>query len=454
MIYETSIFIFTRDLRLYDNTTLLQANKESKKILPIFIFNPEQISESNKYKSSNCVQFMCECLDELNEELKKLDSKLHYFYDKPQTVIEYLLDNYNFDAVYINTDYTPFAQKRNNTIEKICKKYDVAFHSKEDYMLTNKDIVTNKSGNQYVKFTPYYEEASKIPVALPNSTTIKKFVNKKIKIEFKENIHNFYEKNENIAVHGGRKNALKILKKIEDFNEYNETRNYPSTSTTFLSAYLKFNVVSIREVYSAIKKNLDKNNELIKQLYWRDFYMMLLYHHPHILGSAMKPNFNNINWSYDKKHFKMWCEGKTGFPLVDAGMRQLNQTGFMHNRCRMVVADFLVKLLRIDWRWGEKYFATQLVDYDPANNNGGWSWCASTNITSQDWFTCFNPMIQSKKYDKDCEYIKKWVPELKDVKPNDIHKCDIAKYKIDYPKPIVDYVKAKNEGLEMYKKVL
>jgi deoxyribodipyrimidine photo-lyase len=453
-----SIFIFTRDLRLHDNTTLIKASKESKVVIPIFIFNPKQIENTNKYKSDNCVQFMCESLDELNEELEKKDSRLYIFYDEPDIIIKNLLkNNKEINAVYINMDYSPFAKKRDSEISKICDKYKIKFCSCEDYLLTGKDKITNSSGNNYVKFTPFLNNAKKLKVTSPDKTNIKNFVSKKMefKKEYTKDYHKFYTKNDNISVRGGRKNALLILKNITKHKKYNDERDYPNkNSTTKLSAYLKFNVVSIREVYDVFKKKLGTTNSLITQLYWRDFYMIILYHNPQILqGESLKSNYDKIKWDNNKKWFKAWCEGKMGIPIADAGMRQMNETGFMHNRVRMIVASVLIKNLQIDWRWGEKYFATKLVDYDPANNNGGWTWTSGSGADSQPYFRIFSPISQTERFDKECEYIKKWIPELKDVPPKDIINWEKEHKKylnIKYSTPIINFAESKKKTLKMY----
>jgi deoxyribodipyrimidine photo-lyase len=456
-----SIFIFTRDLRLQDNTSLLSALKESQVVIPIFIFNPKQIDDSNKYKSDNCVQFMCESLDELDEELKKKGSRLYFFYDDPNIIIESLLkNNKEIDAVYINMDYSPFAKKRNIDLEKVCKIYDVDFYSYEDYLLTGKDSIVSSSGECYVKFTPFFRNASKLKVKSPDNSNPKNYIDKNHKLtkEYTKDYHRFYANNPNIAVHGGRKNALKILKNISKFKTYNDDRDYPNKRcTTQLSAYLKFNVVSIREVYEVFKKKLGSKNKLITQLYWREFYMIILNHHPQILqNKSMKPAYDNIKWGNNKKWFKLWCEGKMGIPIADAGMRQMNETGFMHNRCRMIVASVLIKSMQIDWRWGEKYFATKLVDYDPANNNGGWGWVSSSSTDSQPFFRIFNPYRQAENFDKECEYIKKWIPELKDVPAKDILNWEETHNNypnIKYPAPIFDFAESKEKTLKMYKAI-
>lgn len=454
--YKLSVYIFTRDLRLEDNTALMLALSESELVIPIFIFNPEQIDDDNEYKSDNCVQFMCECLDELNQSLKGKKSRLFYFYGDPIVTINKLLSEHkNITSVYMNKDYTPFAVERENNIRKLCIKKKVNFSVREDYVLNGIYEIVNSNEKPYVKFTPFLKASKKKKVEIPRKNSYTNYISsrKSFTGEYKKNIHKFYQKNDNLIVNGGRSNAIKIFKKIEDFNEYNKERDYPAIETTHLSPYLKFNVVSIREVYHFFKRELPKNTKLITQLYWRDFYMSIVYHNPHVIGSNM--NNYKIKWNNNKSLFDKWRKGLTGFPIVDAGMRQLNETGWMHNRARMNVANFLVKIMHIDWRIGEKYFAQQLVDYDPANNNGGWQWCASTGTDSQPYFRYFNPWSQSKKFDPDAEYIKRWIPELEDVEPKDIHTWHKS-YKnhkeIKYPKPIFDNIQKRiKEMLNMYK---
>lgn len=458
-IYNTSIFLFTRDLRLHDNTTLIEALKKSINVIPIFILNPEQLDDSNKYKSNNCVQFMCESLEDLNSQLEKYDSKLFLFYGDPITVLKTIINNENIDAIFMNKDYTPFAVNRENNIKKICKKNNKVFLSFEDYMLTGVDSIVNKSNLPYVKFTPYLNTAKKIKVNDPLKNNYKNYLSKKHKfsekvkkLEFKENLNSLYVNNPNIWVKGGRTNGLKMLSKINKQKEYNTDRNYPFKHTTNLSAYLKFNVVSVREVYQQFKKSLGSNTNLITQLYWRDFYMNIIYHKK-VINTNM--NGRSIKWTGNKSDFNKWKNGNTGFPLVDAGMRQLNITGYMHNRVRMVVGSFLVKVLHIDWREGEKYFASKLVDYDPANNNGGWQWVSGTGTDSQPYFRYLNPWSQLEKYDKNTKYVKTWVEELRDVPNKDIHNWNTmySQHKnIKYPKPIYDNISERiKSAIKMYK---
>lgn len=453
--YKLGIHIFTRDLRLNDNTTLLSALNECNLILPIFILNPEQLSNKNEYKSNNCIQFMCDCLYDLNKSLNKYGSRLFLFYGEPQKIIKDLIKlNENIESVYMNKDYTPFAISREKSIREVCKKSKINFTVMEDYLLTGCDLVLNGSGKTYVKFTPFLNNAKKLKVKKDIKNNFKNYVNKKIKFknEYTDEINDFFEYNNKIWVEGGREIAIKILKKISDYKKYNESRDIPIQKTTNLSAYLKFNVVSIREVYWYFKKNLPNNSKLIDQLYWRDFYMIIMYN-----NKVINHNMNNytIKWSKNTKLFKLWTQGKTGYPIVDAGMRQLNETGYMHNRVRMIVGSCLVKILHIDWREGEKYFASKLVDSDPSNNNGGWQWCAGTGTDSQPYFRYLNPWTQAEKFDKDCKYIKKYVSELKNVPNKDIHDWNnkYENYNVNYPKPIFDNVTERVKlAIKMYKK--
>jgi deoxyribodipyrimidine photo-lyase len=457
----TSLFIFTRDLRLEDNTGLIEALKNSDKVLPVFIFDANQITDSNSYKSNNCVQFMIECLDSLNDSLEEKGSRLFYFYSTDyEAIIRKIIknsDKYEIASIYITKDYTPFAKKREHILEKICKDEELELFIIEDHMLTGFDKVKKDDGSYYVKFTPYYRRALKLDIENPKSNKYKNYVKKSysIKGEFDGNIHKFYDENKNIFVRGGRYDGLKILKKIKNFTKYNTEREVPSLNgTTHLSAYIKFNVVSIREVYQHFKK-LGKSNKLITQLYWRDFYMQIMHNFEVIRHQSNK----YIKWENNPQWIKKWKEGNTGIPIVDAGMRQMNTIGWMHNRVRMITSNFLIKILRCDWMIGEKYFAQTLVDYDYSNNKGGWLWnCGGTKISgisfsldSQPYFRVFNPWRQAENYDSECEYIKKWIPELKDVPNKDILKWGEMwenHKKTGYPKPIVEDIQ------EEFKKTL
>lgn len=443
-----SVFIFRRSYRLKDNIGLNNALEKSKTVIPIFIFTPEQII-NNSYKSDNAIQFMIESLNDLNEQLKNNKSKLYYFFGEQHKIIEKIIKKLNINSVFVNQDYTKYSVERDLKIKKTCEKYNVNFESYEDILLNDvKSILTGKS--VYKKFTPYFNKASKIIIKKPK-TVNGNYYNKKIDFEFNKSLIN-YNHNKNIQIKGGRKEGLKILKKIIEFKNYNEKRNDLTYQTTLLSAYIKFGCLSIREIYYEIINNLGKKNNLIKQLYWRDFYYNIAYEYPNVFKGPLKLKYSKIKWNNNIKYFNAWKNGKTGFPIVDAGMRQLNITGYMHNRARLITSNFLIKILLIDWRKGEKYYATKLIDYDPSVNNGNWQWSSSSGADSQPYFRIFNPWLQSEKYDKNCEYIKKWIPELKNVENNKIHKW-YKFYNNEYIKPIVDYKKQKIKSIKMYKKL-
>jgi deoxyribodipyrimidine photo-lyase len=446
-----SIFLFRRDFRIIDNTGLNKCFEESNTVYPIFIFTPIQI-KNNPYKSSNCVQFMIESLEELSKE-----TNLSLFYGNNNKVIEEIIKKNKINAIYTNTDYTPFAVKRDKELQKLCDKHKVKLSLSHDVCLYEPGTIKTKSGTVYQKFTPFYNTVLPIKVNEPHTKKKKtKKLKNKYSIDFSKT-KKFYKYNKKINVTGGRKEAKKILDNIKDFKDYDKTRDLLSQETTHLSCYIKFGCVSIREVYHSIKKKFSIKHSLIRQLIWRDFYYHLGFGFPKVLGAPLKKQYGDIKWSYDKNQWYAWIEGKTGYPIVDAGMRQLLTTGYVHNRARLIVASFLIKNLQHNWLDGEKFFAQQLVDYDVLVNNGNWQWVAGTGADSQPYFRIFNPWAQSKKFDKDCIYIKHWIPELKDVPTKDIHNWEKAytKYSnIDYPKPIVDYKKSRELTLNMYKKAL
>jgi deoxyribodipyrimidine photo-lyase len=464
-----NIFIFHRDLRIIDNTTLIKQIKEEKNITPIFIFTPEQIlSKNNKYFSNNSVQFMIETLHELNETIREQNGEIYFFMGDTIKILDSINKEFNINSIGYNIDYTPYAKKRDKTIDEWAQDNKISMYKEEDYAMHNilSNETLNKTNTCYLVFTPFKNHCIKnLTVRKPNNFNLFNFTkNNKLKQNkyYIENIDNFYTKNNNINVNGGRINGLKILSNINKWTNYNKERDYLTYKTTFLGSHNHFSTVSIREVYHKILDKLGKNSGLINELYWRDFYINITNFNPQILegqikgkNKALKDKYNLIKWSYNKKLFKLWCDGKTGFPIIDAAMNQLNITGFMHNRCRMIVASFLCKDLHIDWRLGEKYFATKLIDYDPMSNSGGWQWCASTGADSQPYFRIFNPWSQQIKFDSECIYIKKWVPELVDVPNADIHNWFNVhtNYNI-YIKPIINHSEEKIKTLKIYKSIL
>lgn len=409
MVYQRSLFIFRRDLRVDDNIGLIKALQSSEGVVACFIFTPEQI-QKNAYRSDHALQFMIESLEDLQDQLHKRGGKLYFFYGEPDVVVDRCIRDEKIDAVFVNRDYTPYSQKRDRKIQAVCRKHRIDFHSSDDALLHAPEDTLKDDGTPYLMFTPYFRHSLQLEVSKPKKTSQNQYFHGKISFDQPELLQKFLPKIETIFP-GGRTHALKILKNIKEFSSYPKTRDFPSLPTTHLSAYLKFNVCSVREAYYAIVQSLGAHHELIRSLFWRDFFTSIAFFFPRVFQGAFHEKFNRIPWSYDKKAFRAWCEGKTGFPIVDAGMRELNETGFMHNRVRMITASFLVKDLHIDWRWGEKYFAEKLIDYDPAVNNGNWQWIASSGADSQPYFRIFNPWSQQKRFDPKFEYIKKWTSE-------------------------------------------
>ncbi len=450
-----SLFIFRRDLRIQDNRGLIEGLKSSKTIIPCFILNPEQI-EKNTYLGQPSLNFMFESLEDLSLEFKKKGGKLYIFKGRPYEVIQKINKDIKIDAIFINREYTPFGEKRDSLIRQACQNLNIELNTFDDYLLNPPEEILKKDFTAYKKFTPYSRAAKKFPVAIPNNQIFTNFFNKPIQnsLDIKDTKKILNYTPNPLSIKGGRNNALNILKYLKKFKNYSKERDYPNIEmTSQLSPHHKFGTISVRETYFAVSANLGLNHPLINQLYWRDFFTYIGFHFPEVLGKCFYPKYEKLKWENDKDLFNTWKNGKTGFPIVDAGMRQLNQTGFMHNRVRMIVASFLCKDLLIDWKIGEKYFAQHLTDYDPLVNNGNWQWAAGTGCDSVPYFRIFNPWLQQKKFDKDCEYIKKWITELKKLEPKVIHNLHLNFPKgLNYPKPIVDHAKRKNLVLSVYRK--
>lgn len=454
---ENGLFIFRRDLRIIDNKGLLEAMSNCKHVYTVFIFTPEQVTSANKFKSDNAVQFMIESLQDLASEISKKGGHLYTFYGKNDAIIKQLVTTLDINAIFFNTDYSPYAIKRDQSIANLAEKMGVQLFTGNDYYLLEPGTVLNGSGQTYQKFTPFYNVAHKKHVDPPSSkqaTNLAKTTKQLSNIlSLDSAFKRFTVENLDIMVKGGRQEAIVMLKKaMKTQHHYSKTHNDLNTGTTGLSAAIKFGCLSIREMYKAFSGNTD----LIRQLWWRDFYANILFAFPQVLGHALKPKYGNIQWHHNSNWFKCWTKGITGFPVVDAGMRQLNTTGYMHNRARLIVASFLVKTLLISWAHGEQYFAKMLTDYDPASNNGNWQWISGSGADSQPYFRIFSPKEQNKNFDPDCEYIKQWIPELKDVPVKDIINWDTeyGKYKdVKYAKPICDFAKQKEIALKMYESV-
>lgn len=452
-LYSKSLFLFRRDLRLEDNTGLNFALQSSECVIPAFIFTPEQI-EKNPYRSDFCLQFMLESLEELEESLKEKKGKLYLFVGSPEEVVAKCIRKHKIDAVIVNRDYTPYSIARDRKIESICKQLGVSFHSFDDALLHPPEATLKDNGEPYTVFTPFFRKTYRMSVEAPEIIRGGNFFSEKIDFSQDHRIFLKILPGRRSQTLGGRDAALNILKKLHPFEKYSLERDFPALeATTHLSPHLKFTTCSPREVYAAMVQALGKHSGLIRSLYWRDFFTSIGYFFPKVFGSSFHEKFDKLSWSDDKAAFRRWCEGSTGFPIVDAGMRQLHETGHLHNRVRMITASFLVKDLHIDWRWGEKHFARFLIDYDPAVNNGNWQWVASTGCDAQPYFRIFNPWLQQKKFDPDCIYIKKWIPELKKYSSNEIHHWQEHSSHSQYPHPMLEHTLEAQKSLNLYKKI-
>jgi deoxyribodipyrimidine photo-lyase len=425
---DTTVFWFRRDLRLQDNAGLYHALKENQAVLPIFIFDTE-ILDKLEDKADRRVDFIHQSLNHMKAHLEEMGSSLMIMHGNPVDFFKEISPK----AVYTNRDYEPYARKRDDEVASILKSKGSQLITFKDQVIFEKDEIVKDDKKPYTVFTPY---SRKWKVALKTlhyeSYPTEKYFSSFKKIESLE-MPLLEELGFNPT--GAQFPERKIKQSV--IEHYHEQRNFPAIEgTTKLSVHLRFGTVSIRKlVQLALKKNETWLNELI----WRDFYHMILWHYPQVETKAFKPAYDKIEWRNHPDEFKKWCEGKTGYPIVDAGMRELNSTGFMHNRVRMIVASFLTKHLLIDWRWGEAYFAQKLLDFDLAANNGGWQWAASSGCDAAPYFRVFNPELQTEKFDPELKYIRKWVPELGTK---------------DYPKPIVDHKFARDRVLKVYKEAL
>ena len=434
-MYKKSLFIFRRDLRIEDNTALNEALKSSEKVFLCFLLNPKQISTENEFRSLNAMQFMKEALLDLNEQCT---DKLNIMYGEIEQIAKTCAEE-KIEAIFFNKDYTPFSLNRDQEIEKFCKQNNLGFHSFDDLMLNKPDSVLTGQNKPFSVYTAYYNACREVEVQkTKNSFDSNKIAAKNNSLCVSKNKFDeiFSYKNDHLYVHGTRDELYKLIKNLKNLTNYKLDRDYPYIEkTTHLSAYLKFGLISPRQLYWELYE-IDPASTIIRQLYWRDFYIQVAYHKPQVYKGPFHEKYQDLKWSYSQKDFDKWCKSETGYPIVDAGMRQLNTTGYMHNRVRMIVASFLVKDLHLNWQWGEKYFATKLVDYDPAVNNGNWQWSSSTGCDSAPYFRIFNPLLQQQKFDEECKYIKKWVPELQNYSADAIHKYETLIYD-NYPKPMV-----------------
>ncbi len=429
---QITIFWHRRDLRIHDNAGLYHALKSKHPVLPIFIFD-RNILEKLDDKADARVEFIHYYITELKQQYENYGTTLNVFYGKPEVVWKEILEKYPVKEVYCNRDYEPYAQQRDKAVfDFLASKY-IPFKGYKDHVIFEKNELLKDDGKPYTVYTPY----SKKWKAKLNDFYLKQYPTEK----YLGNLYKTKPENvislEEIAF---KPSGIKFPEKsipIEVIKSYHATRDIPAIKgTTRLSVHLRFGTISIRELTKTAK---DLNEKYLNELIWRDFYQMILFHFPHTVNKAFKPEYDKIQWLNNEKEFKAWCEGKTGYPIVDAGMRELNATGFMHNRVRMIVASFLTKHLLIDWRWGEAYFAKKLLDFELASNVGGWQWAAGCGVDAAPYFRVFNPALQTEKFDKELKYIKKWVPEYGTSA---------------YPKPIIDHKTARERVLKTYKDAL
>lgn len=436
-----ALFVFRRDLRLEDNTGLLFALERFQEVVPAFIFTREQL-ENNAYRSERCVQFLCESLEDLASALEKKGGRLYLFFGKPEQVIEELIASEGLDGVVVNQDYTPYSRQRDALIEKVCLENGVIFQSCEDLLLHPVSSHVKANGTPYTVFTPYFRKVSLLPVALPRPNRYQNYYARPIASAKPITFLQTVTERKLTLFPGGREACQKMVSHLSS-----------SCVSTGLSPHLKFTTCSSREIYQGIKKKVANPSALLRSLHWRDFFCGIAFYFPHVFQGAFHARWNDMAWDNNEEYFSRWCRGETGFPLVDAGMREMRATGFMNNRLRMVVGSFLVKDLHIDWRWGERYFAQTLVDYDPALNNGNWQWVASTGCDAQPYFRIFNPWLQQKKVDPEAVYIKKWIPELALLSAGEIHQLEGRIARGAYPYPMVEHASEARRALASYYKI-
>jgi deoxyribodipyrimidine photo-lyase len=433
MTETVSICWLRRDLRLDDNAALYHALRENDKVIPLFIFDSD-ILDKLPDRSDKRVQFIHNELAAIQSQLKEMDSTLLVKVGKPLEVWNELIKEWDVKSVYTNHDFEPYARDRDMKVGSLLTSQGISFHTYKDHVIFEKSEVTKDDGLPYTVFTPYSRKwmAVLTPFHYKSYPTTKYY-------------DNFYRTQAQITIpelesFGFTRSDYHYPEKLvksDIVKQYTEQRNFPAINgTSKLGLHLRFGTLSIRKLLSY---SINKNQTFVNELIWRDFYQQILWHFPHVTTHAFKKEYDLIEWQNDETLYEKWCEGMTGYPLVDAGMRELNETGFMHNRVRMLVASFLTKHLLIDWRWGEAYFAEKLLDFDLAANNGGWQWAAGCGTDAAPYFRIFSPAAQLEKFDPQLIYVKRWVPE----------------YGTDtYPAPIVNHEMARKRCLEVYQKAL
>ena len=429
---KITLFWFRRDLRIEDNCGLFHALNGKNKVLPIFIFDKKILKKLPKQDAR--LEMILMSLNNIDLTMKTKRCSVGRFYGTPKTIFPELINKWRVEKVICNEDYEPYATNRDAEIHRLLEKDGVAFEMYKDQVIFAKDEIVKKDGSPYKVYTPFSRK------------WLERFEDNELKTYPSETLLGNLISDEslpkiNLADLGFDKSTIVEPKYSFDnkiIDKYEETRNFPSLdSTSRLGSYLRFGIVSVR--FLVQKAASRSNNIFLKELIWREFFMQILWHFPHTSHKSFKPQYDRIEWLNNPMDFEKWCKGNTGYPLVDAGMRQLNQTGFMHNRVRMLVGSFLCKHLLIDWRWGEAYFAEKLLDYEMSSNIGNWQWVAGCGVDAAPYFRIFNPSEQVKKFDKELRYIQKWVPNFQEI---------------DYPAPMVDHKKARERCLMVYKTAL
>ncbi|MFY0624666.1 MAG: deoxyribodipyrimidine photo-lyase [Reichenbachiella sp.] len=422
---KINVFWFRRDLRLHDNTGLIAALKSSLPVLPIFIFDSNILDELER--DDPRVQFIHQTINGIQQELMMIGKSIRVFVGSPEKVWKQILSEYDIDEVYVNKDYEPYALERDRQINQLLANQNIEYKAFKDQVIFEESEIVKADGLPYTVYTPY--ENKWLSSIDPSSFY-------KSNHSF-ENLVNEIHEIPDLNTIGFTCSSIKVWPpQLAQLSNYSDSRDFPAQdSTSKLGPHLRFGTVSIREMVSIA---IETNQTFLSELIWREFFMQILFHFPYVVSKAFKPKYDNIVWRNNDVEFEKWCQGQTGYPIVDAGMRELNTTGYMHNRVRMITASFLIKHLLIDWRWGEAYFAQKLLDYDHASNNGNWQWVAGTGCDAAPYFRIFNPVEQTKKFDKKMEYIKKWVPEFNEL---------------EYPVPIVDHKFARDRVLNAYKLV-
>ncbi len=428
---KVSVFWFRRDLRIEDNHGLFQALSGPYPVLPIFIFDKAILSRLPSKKDGR-VEFIHQALATLKSLICQQAGDISIFHDHPLHVFEKLTSEYDVQAIYLNHDHEKYAIQRDEEIKQLANSKKIGFHTFKDHVIFEKNEVLSGQGTPYTVFTPYAnkwkDRLKNEPVTIYPSENLTNYTDIKSDLPSLESI-------------GFAPSGLSFPGKFvtdQLIKDYQASRDFPAINgTSKLSVHLRFGTISIRSLVNLANGT---SETWLNELIWRDFYSNILFHFPHISnGLAFRKEYDHIQWRNNEVEFEAWKQGKTGYPMVDAGMRELNQTGFMHNRVRMVVASFLVKHLLIDWRWGETYFAEKLLDFDFSANNGGWQWAAGSGCDAAPYFRVFNPSLQAQKFDPNCIYIKKWVPEFQEF---------------TYATPIVNHEFARKRVLEVYKKAL